>query len=94
MWDGGGHWVVWMEWHPAEWSVCLSLLIFPCTIKSRSSLLASTHPRVVPEKGRKTVVAVVVVCNMITNSLEATSVNYDRLFTELIAHGASTTTTA
>jgi len=33
-----------MEWRPAEWSVCLPLLIFPCTIKSRSSLLAPAHP--------------------------------------------------
>ena len=32
-----------MEWHPAGWSVCLPLLIFPCTIKSRSSLLAPAH---------------------------------------------------
>jgi len=38
--DGGGHWLVRMEWRPAGWSVCLPLLIFPCTIKSRSSLLA------------------------------------------------------
>jgi len=30
--------------------VCLPLLIFPCTINSRSSLLAPAHP-VVPEKG-------------------------------------------
>jgi len=29
-----------MEWRPAGWSVCL----FPCTIKSRSSLLALAHP--------------------------------------------------
>jgi len=43
-WDGGGgHWLVWMEWRPARWSVCLPLLIFPCTIKSRSSLLALAH---------------------------------------------------
>ena len=43
--DGGArHWLVWMEWHPARWSVCLPLLIFPCTIKSRSSLLAPAHP--------------------------------------------------
>jgi len=28
---------------PAGWSVCLPLLIFPCTIKSRSSLLALAH---------------------------------------------------
>jgi len=41
---GGGHWLVRMEWRPARWSVCLSRLIFPCTIKSRSSLLALVHP--------------------------------------------------
>jgi len=40
---GGGHWLVQMEWHPAGWSLCLPLLIFPCTIKSRSSLLAPAH---------------------------------------------------
>jgi len=33
-----------MEWRPAGWSVCLPLLIFPCTIKSRSFLLAPAHP--------------------------------------------------
>jgi len=37
---GGGRLLVWMEWRPAGWSVCLPLLIFPCTIQSRSSLLA------------------------------------------------------
>ena len=43
--DGGGeHWLVRMEWRPAGLSVCLPLLIFPCTIKSRSSLLAPAHP--------------------------------------------------
>jgi len=43
--DGeGGHCLVWMEWRPAGWLVCLPLLIFPCTIKSRSSLLAMAHP--------------------------------------------------
>ena len=41
---GGGHWLVRMEWRPAGWSVCLPLLIFPCTIKSRSSVLALAHP--------------------------------------------------
>jgi len=41
---GGGHWLVWMEWHPAGLSVCLPLLISPCTIKSRSFLLAPAHP--------------------------------------------------
>jgi len=29
---GGGHWLVWMEWRPAGWSVWLPLLIFPCKI--------------------------------------------------------------
>jgi len=35
-----------MEWRPAGWCVYLRLpvLIFPCTIKSRSSLLAPAHP--------------------------------------------------
>ena len=45
MGDGGGwHYLVWMEWHQAGWSVCLPLLIFPCIIKSGSSLLAPAHP--------------------------------------------------
>jgi len=47
---GGGHWLIRMEWRPAGWSVYLPLLVFPCTIKSRSSLLAPAHPRG-PEKG-------------------------------------------
>jgi len=40
---GGRHWLVRMEWHETRWSVCLPLLIFACTIKSRSSLLALAH---------------------------------------------------
>ena len=40
---GGGHSLVQMGWRLAGWSVCLPLLIFPCTIKSRSSLLAPAH---------------------------------------------------
>jgi len=41
MGDGGsGHCIIRMEWHPSRWS----LLIFPCTIMSRSSLLAPAHP--------------------------------------------------
>ena len=39
-----GYSLLWMEWRPAGWSVFLPLLIFPCTIKSRSSLLAPVHP--------------------------------------------------
>ena len=42
--DGGGHWLVRMEWRPAGWSVCLPLLISPYAIKSRSSLLAPADP--------------------------------------------------
>jgi len=42
--DGGWHCLVQMEWRPAGWSVCLPLLIFPCTIKSKNSLLAPAHP--------------------------------------------------
>jgi len=38
----GGHWLVQMEWHPAGWSVSASVNL-PCTIKSRSSLLAPAH---------------------------------------------------
>ena len=36
--------LVWMEWRPAGWSVCLPLLIFPFTVKSKSSVLALAHP--------------------------------------------------
>jgi len=39
--DGGG---VRMEWRPARWSVYLPLLIFPCAMKSRGSLLALADP--------------------------------------------------
>ena len=55
---GGGHWLVRMELRPAGWSVCLPLLISPCTIKSRSSLLAPAHPGGPGKKGHKMVVVV------------------------------------
>jgi len=42
--DGGGHWLVRLEWCPVGWLVCLHLLMFPCTMKSRSSVLALAHP--------------------------------------------------
>ena len=67
---GGGHWLVRMEWCPAGFSVCLPLLISPCTIKSRSFLLAPAHPHV-PEKGRKTVVVVIITFSY--NSCDAIS---------------------
>ena len=41
---GGGYRLVRMEWRPVGWSVSQPLLIFPCTIKSRSSLLVPAHP--------------------------------------------------
>jgi len=58
---GGGHKLVRMEWHPAGWSVCLRLLIFPCTMKSRSSLLAPAHPGGPGTRAVKQFVVVVVV---------------------------------
>ena len=51
--------ILWLGADVVTASLKSRLLIFPCTIKSRSSLLAVIwHPltRVVPEKGRKTVV--------------------------------------
>jgi len=45
-----------MEWRLAGWLVCLPLLIFPCSIKSRSSLLALADPGGPRKKGCKTVV--------------------------------------
>jgi len=62
---GGGHWLVRsLNGVAPSQSVCLPLLIFPCTIKSRSSLLALAHP-LVPKKGRTTVVVVVVVAELV-----------------------------
>jgi len=58
---GGGHWLVQMEWHLARWSVSLPLLIFPCTIKSRSFSSGTGSPGWSRKKDRETVVVVVVV---------------------------------
>jgi len=68
--DGGGQWLVRMEWRPAGWSVCLPLLISTCTIKSRSSLLALAHPGGPRNKGRKMVVCVCVCVCYITMDVE------------------------
>jgi len=57
---GGGHWLVRMERCPSGWSVCLPLLISPCTIKSRSFLLAPAH---LGGPGKRAVNGCVVVCN-------------------------------
>jgi len=55
--DGGGHWLVRMEWRPAGWSVCLPLLIFPCTTKSKFSS-GTGSPGWPRKNGCKTVVVV------------------------------------
>jgi len=47
---GGGHWLVRMEWRPARWSVCLPLLIFPCTMNPEV-LFWHRLTQMVPEKG-------------------------------------------
>jgi len=57
---GGGQWLVRMERCPSGWSVCLPLLISPCTIKSRSFLLAPAH---LGGPGKRAVNGCVVVCN-------------------------------
>ena len=61
---GGGHWLwlVRIEWRPAGWSVCLPLLILPCTIKSRSSLLAPADPGGPGKRAIKRLCVCVYVC--------------------------------
>ena len=69
MGDGGGrHWLAQMEWRPAGWLVCLPLLILPCTIKSRSSLLALAHPGGPGKRAVKWLWCVVVVIIIINNN--------------------------
>ena len=65
---GGGHWLVRMESRPAGWSVCLPLLIFPCTIKSRSSLLALAHPGGPGKRAVKWLCLCVVCCRTMSQS--------------------------
>jgi len=60
--DGGGHWFVRMEWRPARLSVCLPLLIFPCTIKSRSFVLAPAKPGGPGKRAVKRLWCGVVIC--------------------------------
>ena len=77
--DGeGGHWLVRMEWRPAGWSVCLPVLIFPCVIKSRSSLLTPAHPGGPGKRDVKRLWCVVVV--IATNNIA--NIEYTR--TELV----------
>jgi len=48
-----------MEWHPARWSVCLPLLIFPCTMQFQKFSSGTDSPGWSRKKGRKTVVVVI-----------------------------------
>jgi len=73
---GGGHWLVRMEWRPARWSVCLPLLIFPCTIKSRSSVLAPAHPGGPGKKGCKTVECVCVQRHIVLNTVNSIPIKF------------------
>ena len=71
---GGGHWLVRMEWRLAGWSVCLPLLIFPCTIKSKV-LLWHRLTRVVPEMAVKRLWCV---CGVLQYK-PACLINFDKL---------------
>jgi len=59
--DGGGrHWLVQMEWRRAGQSVCLPLLIFPCTLNLVQKFSSGTgSPGWSRKKGLKTVAVVV-----------------------------------
>jgi len=76
----GRHRLVWVEWRPAGWSVCLPLFIFPCTTKSRSFLLAIGSPGWSRKKGRKTVVVVVWWYNHISSYNCVMSKCFERIF--------------
>ena len=56
---GGGQWLVGMEWRSASLSVCLPVLIFPCTIKVQKCSSDTSSPGWSRKKGRRTVVGVV-----------------------------------
>jgi len=71
MGDGGGrHWLVRMEWRTAGWSLCLPLLIFPCAIKSRSSLVAPAHPVGPGKRAVKRLCVCVCVCTCVEGLTE------------------------
>jgi len=80
---GGGHWLVRMEWRPAGWSVCLPLLIFPCTIKSRGSLLEPAHPGGPGEKAIKRLQYFLMAINSLTKHLIQTEKGRDDISGEI-----------
>ena len=52
--------LVWIEWRPPRLSMCLPLVILPCTIKSRKLSRGTTgSPGLSQKKGHITVVVVV-----------------------------------
>ena len=54
---GGGHWFVWMEWHPAGWSVCLPVLVnLPFHHRVQKFSSGTGSPGWSRKKGLKTVV--------------------------------------
>jgi len=56
---GGGHWLVWMEWRPAGWSVSASVN-FPLHHKVQKFSSGTGSPWWSRKKGRKMVMVVVV----------------------------------
>ena len=50
----------------ARWLMCLPLLIFPCTIKTRSSLLAPSHPGGCGKRAVKRLCVCVAFCRCFT----------------------------
>jgi len=58
MGDGGGeHWLVWMEWRPAGWSMCLPVFVnLPLHHKDQKFSSGTSSPGWSRKKGRKTVV--------------------------------------
>jgi len=55
--DGGGHWLVWMEWHPAGWSVCASVNL-PLHHRVQRFSSGTVSPGWSQKKGDKMVVVV------------------------------------
>ena len=77
-----------MEWHPAGWSVCLPLLIFPCTIKTRSFLLAPVHPGGLGKRAVKRLLCGVVVRHDNTALPSSNRVVYMCIKLNLLGRGA------
>jgi len=69
---GGGHWLVWMQWRSVGWSACLPLLVFHCTIKSRSSLLATAHLSGPGKRAVKRLCVLVINTNLLPGLLSCT----------------------